>query len=736
MRSVSRQTVACPEILTGPESRQSQSKLVEYFMLPQSDRRQLRPPVNREILFHETVRDSLRRLFSGKCAFCESPIAGGFEIEIEHFRPLSNAQNLSQKKQSSDHYGWFAYEWRNLFPACARCNRTKRSFFPVRGPRANILSAWDDAERDEKTLLLNPCKDKPYKHLEFDWDGSVFGKTEIGKCTIETLGLNRPDLISTRSEHFSAMKRLISEIYQRNSHPYSESIFSPLENYLKDGSPFSGCCLILLYHAICETTKSEGLTPPSFERFAKRFPQFFKNMDSENWLTIAPSASKGKADQVIELRPIEQSSRSAASYRHSKSAQITRIEIENFKGISKLHIDLPESTPSSGFAPCTMLIGENATGKSSVLQAVALCLMDEQLRKKLKLKPEQCLPRERQGWKYKGLKEARVTVYFDSTPPAELVIKPTDTDFSSSREHVPTKQIFGFGANRQFGNASRQTLKKDNIYSLFDTTKLLSPPTDWLKGIDDQTFFSIARAIREVLALPREDTIIRNDEGQIFVKAHGIETPIENLSDGYRSLFCMIINIMRELISYWGNLEDASGVALIDEIEIHMHPRWKMRVVAALRRAMPRMQIIATTHDPLCLRGLEAGEVQVLYRDSKEQIQTFEDLPNVKLLRAEQLLTSEYFGLNSTSDPDLDLTIKNLAYDHPKKGFESTTESFIDQLREGYLPLITDSPEKQVISEAIRRYMMEREDANPVELKNAKEYAVTKILEALKKVGN
>lgn len=99
MRSVNRQTVACPEILTGPESRQSQYELVEYFMLPKNERRQLRPPINREIPFHETVKDSLLNLFSGKCAFCESPIAGSLEIDIEHFRPLANAQNLSQKNR-------------------------------------------------------------------------------------------------------------------------------------------------------------------------------------------------------------------------------------------------------------------------------------------------------------------------------------------------------------------------------------------------------------------------------------------------------------------------------------------------------------------------------------------------------------------------------------------------------------------------------------------------------------
>ena len=279
-------------------------------------------------------------------------------------------------------------------------------------------------------------------------------------------------------------------------------------------------------------------------------------------------------------------------------------------------------------------------------------------------------------------------------------------------------------------------MKTNNIQSLFDTSKLLTPPTLWLQRIDDDTFFAVARAIREVLALKKEDTIIRKGDGNIFVKAHSIETPIQNLSDGYRSLFSMVINIMRELIDQWGNLEQASGIVLLDEIEIHMHPRWKLRVVAALRRSMPKVHFIATTHDPLCLRGLEEGEVHVFYRDSDERIQNLSDLPNVKRLRAEQLLTSEYFGLDSTSDPELEQYIKNLALDEGPESPSISAKSAAEQ-REGiYLPLVTDSPERQVIHEAIHRYMEKRRDANPAELKNARENAVKKVLEALEKVGN
>jgi hypothetical protein len=86
----------------------------------------------------------------------------------------------------------------------------------------------------------------------------------------------------------------------------------------------------------------------------------------------------------------------------------------------------------------------------------------------------------------------------------------------------------------------------------------------------------------------------------------------------------------------------------------HLHPRWRMRIVAALRGVLPRVQFIATTHDPLCLRGLEDGEVAVLRRDERQDVFAISDLPPVKGLRVEQLLASDFFGLGSTRDPEID----------------------------------------------------------------------------------
>jgi hypothetical protein len=98
----------------------------------------------------------------------------------------------------------------------------------------------------------------------------------------------------------------------------------------------------------------------------------------------------------------------------------------------------------------------------------------------------------------------------------------------------------------------------------------------------------------------------------------------------------------------------AEGTVMIDELGAHLHPRWKMRIVSAIRDVFPRVQVIASTHDPLCLRGLLDGEVTLLRRLPEGEIYRVEDLPSVEGLRVDQLLTSEFFGLNTTFDPEVD----------------------------------------------------------------------------------
>ncbi len=104
--------------------------------------------------------------------------------------------------------------------------------------------------------------------------------------------------------------------------------------------------------------------------------------------------------------------------------------------------------------------------------------------------------------------------------------------------------------------------------------------------------------------------------------------PFNSLSDGYRNMVGMVADIAHRaarLNPHHG--VDAAvktqGVVLIDEIDLHLHPKWQRRVVLDLKKAFPALQFIASTHSPFILQSLEPGEVIDL-----DQVCSLEDLAN------------------------------------------------------------------------------------------------------------
>jgi putative AbiEii toxin of type IV toxin-antitoxin system len=112
--------------------------------------------------------------------------------------------------------------------------------------------------------------------------------------------------------------------------------------------------------------------------------------------------------------------------------------------------------------------------------------------------------------------------------------------------------------------------------------------------------------------------------------------------------------VMKVVLKMWDTPAVAEGIVIVDELGAHLHPSWRMRIVEALRDVFPRCQFLASTHDPLCLRGLVDGEVVVLRHNSEGRVVALDDLPPPDSMRVDQLLSSEHFGLGSTVDPEDD----------------------------------------------------------------------------------
>ncbi|MCP4680217.1 MAG: AAA family ATPase [Deltaproteobacteria bacterium] len=109
--------------------------------------------------------------------------------------------------------------------------------------------------------------------------------------------------------------------------------------------------------------------------------------------------------------------------------------------------------------------------------------------------------------------------------------------------------------------------------------------------------------------------ISRKPEPRMLVEKDGETFDIDQLSDGEKCLIAMIGDLARRLAIANPTLEnplEGEGVALIDEIDLHLHPTWQRMVAPRLMATFPKLQFIITTHSPQVLSHVEDKSVFLL----------------------------------------------------------------------------------------------------------------------------
>jgi predicted ATP-binding protein involved in virulence len=105
-------------------------------------------------------------------------------------------------------------------------------------------------------------------------------------------------------------------------------------------------------------------------------------------------------------------------------------------------------------------------------------------------------------------------------------------------------------------------------------------------------------------------------------------TPFSTLSDGYRNMVALVADVAWRasvLNPHFGAdaAAQSEGVILIDEIDLHLHPRWQRRILGDLRRTFPRLQFVATTHSPQVISSARREEVRVFRDNALVEVQPF-----------------------------------------------------------------------------------------------------------------
>ena len=111
---------------------------------------------------------------------------------------------------------------------------------------------------------------------------------------------------------------------------------------------------------------------------------------------------------------------------------------------------------------------------------------------------------------------------------------------------------------------------------------------------------------------------------QIIVERNGVPLQHHQLSDGERMVFFLFGEIAWRLteLNLQGSAAKGSGIVLIDEIELHLHPQWQLTIIESLRRTFPHLQFIITTHSPLVLTTVRRECI----RNLPKHIRDVEDL--------------------------------------------------------------------------------------------------------------
>lgn len=389
---------------------------------------------------------------------------------------------------------------------------------------------------------------------------------------------------------------------------------------------------------------------------------------------------------------------------------IDELKLTNFRTfqretVSFLHPDQhfepsPNATlpfPKPPFSNLNLLMGNNGAGKTTLLKAVAIACLGPAI-EDVKL-PLYRLIRREPGADMPAPEahvEARFTTHpQDGQPEGALESRITLTallDVERVRWADPVEKrwhpIFsaksdafffvGYGAARHVESrdrvdlGARQTdsfVRAQRVRSLFEESYSLVPLSAWLPLLEIENpgrFTQVRRLIDRLLAHTGYTFTGEREQGEYLFEKNELRVPQPALSDGYRAFLGWIGDLLYhvcETCPSGKKLVENRGIVMVDEIDLHLHPKWQLTVLQTLAAALPNIQFILTSHSPLLVGRLEWMNILVMQTKTRQRSHAVRIPTAVHGLDADQILLSKFFELPSTRAPGKLRQVKQLALD-------------------------------------------------------------------------
>jgi energy-coupling factor transporter ATP-binding protein EcfA2 len=431
-------------------------------------------------------------------------------------------------------------------------------------------------------------------------------------------------------------------------------------------------------------------------------------------------------------------------------AYFSSIELENvlcFKTLQRLDL-----SDANGFpAQWTVILGDNGVGKTTLLRSLAgmepssTSVEDHHGVKIIQAIPWLFLAGENDWEKVSCSNHSPSTRIGASFAYGSLLsnlkdssrISSYQTNFHVRRQSSTSGRVampcaeellglkcYGYGANRRMSDTSlAETFSSDRFTSLFSDDETLINAEEWLLQADyavarsapgntarlKQRFDLIHDTLKQLLPDISDIRIAPADDDNPrptaeFQTPYGW-VPLKSLSLGYKTVIAWTVDFAARLIDRYPQSKDPlsePAVVLVDEIDLHLHPRWQRTIMSFLTERFPNTQFIVTAHSPLVVQAAKNANIVLLRREG-DHVVIDNDPEIIDNWRVEQVLAS-VFELPSPHSPEIGPLIERRRKLLAKSKLTAKDERELKKLEEqiGTIPT-AESPEDIRAMDIIRK---------------------------------
>lgn len=206
----------------------------------------------------------------------------------------------------------------------------------------------------------------------------------------------------------------------------------------------------------------------------------------------------------------------------------------------------------------------------------------------------------------------------------------------ANKDFYDSFKIYGYGVTRYTSQGGLSESICDDCASLFHPEERLTNLEEWLMQLDyaskndkpiaKQRLEKIKELLHSDIFPEIEDfKFISTDKlhNQVLFKTNDGWFKYTQLGYGYQSMLSWVIDLCRRMFERYPNSDNPfaeSAIVLIDEIDLHLHPKWQRNIISYLSKVFPNVQFIATTHSPLVIQSMKEVNLYVLERVDNDRI--------------------------------------------------------------------------------------------------------------------